>query len=154
MPSDLWSFTLDFYARANVEQACLDLQGHGANVCLLLFGIWLDKRGVSYEAPRLQSITGLSTSWDETVVRPLRQLRTQWRTAASTDATLSDLRDEVKKLELKAEQELLRRLEHLAEGWPTQRVQNEHRWLSALAGEAGGLSRDALTALRATADPT
>ncbi|KPY50662.1 Uncharacterized protein ALO48_04472 [Pseudomonas syringae pv. rhaphiolepidis] len=38
MPSALWSFTLDFYARPGVEQACLTLQANGANVCMVLAG--------------------------------------------------------------------------------------------------------------------
>ncbi|WP_122564226.1 DUF2390 domain-containing protein, partial [Pseudomonas viridiflava] len=36
MPTDLWSFTLDFYARPGAEQACPTLQTSGANVCAVL----------------------------------------------------------------------------------------------------------------------
>jgi uncharacterized protein (TIGR02444 family) len=152
MPSDLWSFTLDFYARPGIEQACLDLQARGGNVCLLLLGIWLDKRGVVWEASRTQQIVELAGPWDEAVVQPLRQLRTNWRAAASSDATLGGMRDEIKALELKAEHELLTRLEMLAQDWPVQITRGEHQWLTALAGEAGGLSRDALNKLRVAAD--
>lgn len=154
MPTDLWSFTLDFYSRPGVEQACLDLQSHGANVCLLLFGIWLDQRSAEFEAARVHASVELTWPWEAEVVRPLRELRTQWRTAASTDATLSGMREAIKKLELKAEQELLQRLEHLANGWPNEATRNKHQWLAALAGEAAGLSRDALDTLRAAADQT
>jgi uncharacterized protein (TIGR02444 family) len=152
MPSDLWSFTLDFYARPGIEQACLDLQASGANVCLLLLGVWLDKRGVVWQASRARQIVELTVPWDEEVIQPLRHLRTQWRAAAGSDAILSGMRDELKALELKAERELLRRLEKLVQAWPTHVAQGEGQWLKVLAGEAQGLSSDALTALRVAAD--
>ncbi|CDM38827.1 hypothetical protein PPSAL_0210 [Ectopseudomonas oleovorans] len=43
---DLWNFALELYARAGVEQACLELQDTGSDVCLLLTGAWLQRRGV------------------------------------------------------------------------------------------------------------
>ena len=43
---DLWNFALELYAREGVEQACLELQETGSDVCLLLTGAWLQRRGV------------------------------------------------------------------------------------------------------------
>jgi uncharacterized protein (TIGR02444 family) len=148
MPSDLWSFTLDFYARPGVERACLDLQASGANVCLLLCGVWLIQRGVACNAERAREIGQLATSWHDNVVVPLRELRTQWRDAAQQDTQLSLLREQVKALELEAERELLTRLEAQTLGWSAQYTAEREDWLVCLAGEAAGQNRDALQLLR------
>ncbi|AZE51901.1 hypothetical protein C4K04_6273 [Pseudomonas chlororaphis] len=148
MSSDLWSFTLKTYARPGVEEACLDLQAAGANVCLLLCAAWLGARGVTCTAQRLQQLWSLGQPWHDEVVRPLRQLRTQWRPAASADQELAILREQVKALELEAERQLLLRLEALAGGWSEGETQDLEDWLEGLAAEAANLNRDALQALR------
>ncbi len=149
MPSDLWSFTLDFYARPGVEQACLSLQTSGANVCLLLCGAWLTQRGVVCNAERAQKIRQLANTWHDEVVRPLREIRTAWRNDAQHDVSLRLLREQVKALELEAERELLTRLEAQTRSWSTQQTVEQGDWLSCLAGEAAGQNRDALQTLRA-----
>ncbi|MBP5073475.1 TIGR02444 family protein [Pseudomonas chlororaphis] len=148
MSSDLWSFTLKTYARPGVEQACLNLQAAGANVCLLLCAAWLGARGVACTAQRLQQLQTLGQPWHDEVVRPLRQLRTQWRPAASADPELAVLREQVKALELEAERQLLLRLEALAGEWSEDEAQDLTNWLEGLAAEAANLNRDALQALR------
>lgn len=148
MPSDLWSFTLDFYARPGVEQACLSLQASGANVCLLLCGVWLARRGVVCSVERAREIGQLATPWHDEVVRPLRELRTQWREGAKQDTQLSLLREQVKALELGAERELLARLQARTLEWPAQQTGGQEDWLICLAGEAAGQNRDALQVLR------
>ncbi|AZC53946.1 TIGR02444 family protein [Pseudomonas chlororaphis] len=148
MSSDLWSFTLETYARPGVEQACLNLQAAGANVCLLLCAAWLGARGVACTAQRLQQLQTLGQPWHDEVVRPLRQLRTQWRPAASADPELAVLREQVKALELEAERQLLLRLEALAGEWSEDEAQDLTNWLEGLAAEAANLNRDALQALR------
>jgi uncharacterized protein (TIGR02444 family) len=148
MPSDLWSFTLDLYARPGVEQACLRLQASGANVCVLLCGAWLMQRGVPCDSRRMLEIGQLARPWEDAVVRPLRELRTQWRDAAKLDPSLASLREQVKALELAAERELIGRLETLSQGWPAQTEVDKPDWLTGLAGEAANQSRDALQVLR------
>jgi len=149
MPSDLWSFTLDVYARPGVEQACLALQASGANVCMLLCGAWLMQRGVECNSQRLLEIGQLARPWDEAVVSPLRQLRTRWRDAAQLDRPLALLREQVKALELAAERELISRLEAVCQGWGTAEKSADHAdWLTELAGDAGRQNRDALQVLR------
>lgn len=148
MPSDLWSFTLDFYARPGVEQACLSLQASGANVCLLLCGVWLTRRGIACNNERVQEIGQLATPWHDDVVRPLRELRTQWRASAQRDEQLSLLREQVKALELEAERELLARLEAQTLGWSAQQTPEPGDWLMCLTGEAAEQNRDALQVLR------
>jgi uncharacterized protein (TIGR02444 family) len=147
MLADLWSFTLDFYARPGVEQACLSLQANGANVCALLCGVWMDRRGVEFDPARAQQIGHLADPWHEQVVGPLRDVRTRWKAAAATDEELTALRDRLKTLELDAERELLVRLQRLTKDWPERDVQASGVWLEALAGNAALASPDALQIL-------
>lgn len=154
MPTDLWSFTLDFYARPGVEQACLTLQASGANVCAVLCGVWLGLRGVECDAQRLSEIGQLATPWHDDVVRPLREVRTQWRTAAQDDAVLSELRNRVKALELEAEHTLLTRLEALTHAWSDANGKDVAGWLAGIVESRTQKSRDALQVLRIAADVT
>ncbi|KPX67850.1 hypothetical protein ALO53_100383 [Pseudomonas amygdali pv. photiniae] len=148
MPSALWSFTLDFYARPGVEQACLTLQANGANVCMVLCGVWLGTREVTCNAQRLTQIRQLATPWHDEVVRPLRDLRNQWRNAALEDAVLMTLRMKVKTLELEAEQSLMLKLEALTGDWPAGEARNAEEWLIELADGEAEKNRDALQVLR------
>ncbi|ANI63147.1 TIGR02444 family protein [Pseudomonas sp. GR 6-02] len=148
MSSDLWSFSLDTYARPGVEHACLQLQAAGVNVCLLLCGLWLGKCGVACNEQRLQLLRDVAGPWDADVVQPLRTLRQQWKAAASEDAGLDDIREQVKTLEMEAERHLLLRLERLAQSWPQCEATDLTAWLEGMAAGAANLSRDALHQLR------
>ena len=148
MPTDLWSFTVDFYARPAVEQACLTLQASGGNVCALLCGVWLDQRRVPFDPQRAEEIRQLAAPWHAQVVGPLRAVRTQWKAAAATDEELSALRERLKVLELDAERELLVRLQRQVQGWPGQDARHTGTWLEALAGDAANKAPDALQVLR------
>lgn len=148
MSSDLWSFSLALYARPGVEQACLQLQSAGANVCLLLCGAWLGQRGVTCNEQRLQQLRNVVDPWDADVVRPLRALRTQWKNAAAHDDELRALREQVKSLELEAERHLLLRLERAAQRWPQDEASDQSTWLEGAAANAAHLNRDALHQLR------
>jgi uncharacterized protein (TIGR02444 family) len=150
MPSDLWSFASCCYARPGVEAACLQLQAAGADVCLLLCGLWLEQRGVPCADERLVALKALSEPWQRQVVRPLRELRQSWREPAQLDAAQLRLREQVKALELEAERELLHRLEQLAGSWSRQAGESV-AWLEPLATAAGEAHRDALQLLRAAA---
>lgn len=154
MPSDLWSFTLDFYAKPGVEQACLNLQADGANVCMLLCGVWLQVRNVPCNTRRLQEVRALAEPWHDDVVRPLREVRTQWKALALHDPALAALRERVKMLELDAERQLLTSLQALTEVWSAAEEQPSHDWLSELAGDAGRNRREALQVLRDAAGLT
>jgi uncharacterized protein (TIGR02444 family) len=148
MCADLWSFALSTYARPGVEAACLRLQEQGADVCLLLCGAWLERRGVALTLERTQALRQIAEPWQSQVVGPLRQLRMQWRAVAQQDQPLAALRERVKALELEAERELLTRLATLATAWPTGEVMDQ-RWLEGLAAEgAANLDHDALQQMR------
>ncbi|MDQ0123887.1 uncharacterized protein (TIGR02444 family) [Pseudomonas lini] len=151
MSPDLWSFSLDTYARPGVETACLELQSTGANVCLLLCGLWLGQQGVACNEQRLRLLRNLAEPWDADVVKPLRALRMQWKTAAASDIELNALREQVKALELEAERHLLLRLERTAHSWPQCGVTDLSAWLEGVTAGAAHLDRDALHQLRVAA---
>ena len=154
MCADLWSFALSTYARTGAEDACLRLQEQGADVCLLLCGLWLEQRGVALEPGRVQALRAIAGPWQADVVEPLRRVRKQWRAIAQQDVGLGTLRERVKALELEAEQQLLLRLEALAQAWPTGERATHPTWLEGLATEAANLDHDALLQLRAAATGT
>ena len=150
MSSDLWSFSLATYARTGVEDACLQLQTAGANVCLLLCGLWLEQRGVTCDEQRVSELQALTEPWDIEVVQPLRTLRMQWKARAVDDAVLKGMREQIKSLELEAERALLSRLEGVAQEW-TRNDAGSMTWLEGLAGTAANPNRDALQVLRVAA---
>lgn len=154
MSSDLWSFSLDLYARPGVEQACLTLQKAGASVCLLLCGLWLAQRGVACNERRLLQLQQLADTWDMEVIQPLRALRTQWKDRAQQDTELDSLREEIKKLELEAERQLLKRLEAATTDWPGGRPVDAEHWLQGWVASTDPSHGDALHLLRvAVSDP-
>lgn len=148
MSSDLWSFSLNTYALPGVQEACLQLQGEGANVCLLLCGAWLGRRGVRCDSQRLEQLKAFAAPWHRDVVQPLRDLRIGWRDAAREDLELSALREQVKTLELEAERQLLLRLQERVREWPEAQAKSLEDWLGGLAAGAAERNRDALQVLR------
>ena len=154
MSSDLWSFSLATYARPGVEPACLQLQTAGANVCLLLCGLWLEQRGVICDEQRVSLLQTLTEPWDTEVVQPLRTLRMQWKARAVDDGVLKGMREQVKALELEAERHLLWQLEQVAQDWPHDDASASGQWLESLAGSTASPNRDALQVLRVAATGT
>ncbi len=150
MSSDLWSFALAVYARPGVEDACLRLQSAGANVCLMLCGLWLEQRDATCDEMRAKQLQELTIPWDKEVIQPLRAMRMQWKTLTDTDPVLKGMREQIKGLELEAERALLSRLEGTAQGWRRNSKESSD-WLEALAGSAANLNRDALQVLRVAA---
>ncbi|MES2819094.1 MAG: TIGR02444 family protein [Pseudomonadota bacterium] len=152
MPSDLWRFAQTLYAQPGVEDACLRLQAGGADVCLLLCGAWLERRDAGCDAQRLALLQALAAPWQAEVVAPLRRLRQGWRNPAASDPQLKRLREQIKGLELEAEQRLLQRLEAATRSWPErgEAVEGESpgAWLEGLAP---GVDDEALRVLRAAA---
>jgi len=131
MTNSLWDFALDFYARPGVQAACLRLQDAGSDVCLLLAGIWLQRRGVACTPARLDALQALSAPWQAQVVQPLRDLRRAWKSAAAEDDALDELRHQLASLELRAERVQLERLQALAQDWPADATDADD-WLRAL----------------------
>ncbi|MFV3290951.1 TIGR02444 family protein [Pseudomonas sp. NY11955] len=150
MHTDLWNYALALYARPGVEAACLELQAQGGDVCLLLCATWLQARGVAVLDERAQALHDLAGPWQREVVAPLRSLRRQWRAAASSDAQLAALREQVKGLELQAEKALLERLQERSRQWPADSHEPTGDWLVRLT-PAPTRHHDALNQLRVAA---
>lgn len=151
MPSDLWTFALRLYTEPGVEQACLQLQDQGADVCMLLTACWLGRRGVTFEGARLASLTAICDPWQAQVVEPLRSLRRNWREDARKDPALDGLREQIKALELEAERKLLARLEGATDGWMGNNEEQIEPWLLGSCQGRGKADRDALDQLRVAA---
>lgn len=146
---DLRSFALACYAWPGVEDACLELQAAGADVCLLLAGAWLERRASVCTAARLARLRQVSTDWQIEVVQPLRNLRQAWRGQAASDDALQALREQVKQLELEAEYIQLDRLQQAAQQWPTEQAADD--WLAALCSSLAGDTRAPQEQLRRAA---
>ena len=154
MHTDLWNYCLYLYARPGVEHACLALQNQGVDVCLLLCGAWLEQRAVRCDDVRLSQLKACAEPWQREVIQPLRQVRTQWREAATHDQALAALRMQVKTLELDAERTLLHRLEALTQDWESTQSRGTCDWLRRIANEARSPDCDALQKLHAAINHT
>lgn len=100
-----WDFSLAFYERPTVAQACLDLQDdHGQDVNLVLFCFWAAGHGKTLQAAELEELWQVISPWQEHVVRPLRQVR-RWmkRPEVLQRADCASLRETLKQQELEAE---------------------------------------------------
>jgi uncharacterized protein (TIGR02444 family) len=77
-----WDYALELYRRPGVEAACLELQQrHGVDINIVLFCCWLTHRGVAADAAFLARIAAAAEVWQQEVVRPLRAVRSQLKSA-------------------------------------------------------------------------
>lgn len=108
-----WDFSGRVYGLEGVSDACLALQdGHGADVNLMLFCCWAGaNRGVVSRA-KMSEALDYSSRWADRVVRPLRNVR-RWM---KTEHGESELRDDIKRVELAAERVQQEALEKMLEG--------------------------------------
>lgn len=111
-----WDFSVSLYRRAGVARACLDLQErHGLDVNLILYFIWLGiARGFQISHSDVAATIVSIAAWHDTVVRPLRAVRTEMKgNAMGAPDDLGDaLRNRIKVAELDAErieQQILQR---------------------------------------------
>ncbi len=96
-----WRFSLGTYRKPGVAQACLALQDKwGADVNLVLFCLWLGRRGRRLTMRELRAAISLVSPWQSGVVQRLRQAR---RAIPKTDPEAKPLRKRLAALELQAE---------------------------------------------------
>ena len=100
-----WRFSLSRYGRSGVPALCLAIQEEtGADVNLLLFGLWLGSEGRlirACEAARFAEAVG---EWHTQIVRPLRAVRKRlkgWEICPN--APRETLRAGIQKWEIEAE---------------------------------------------------
>jgi uncharacterized protein (TIGR02444 family) len=125
--TSLWSFSLEHYARPGVADACLQLQdGHGVNVNLLLWCVWLERHGLVLDKARLRKAQKRIHAWDEHYVMPLRQLRRRMKVEfGGADAGIEQLRSQIKQAELLAEKQLQIWLEAEVQTWSDGAVEGK-----------------------------
>ena len=109
----LWAFSLAFYRRPGVSDACIALQdAHGADVDVLLFSLWCARRGHRLGEAELAAVDASVAPWRAEVVQPLRAARRALKPPPGPpfDAPAATaLRAQTLTLELEAE-----RLQHAA----------------------------------------
>lgn len=112
---DFWSFSLDFYARPGVAEACLELQDrHGLDVNMVLYCCW---RGDTLTQAQLQAAIALTSSWRSEIVQPLRTLRRRLKPGFPPfpEAGVQGLRKRIADAELEAERLQQQALDALAQ---------------------------------------
>lgn len=101
-----WSFSIDFYGRDGVQDACLELQDrHDGDVNLILFLLWQALQSMEFDRAAIAGLDRSLSPWRQGVVEPLRSIRRHMKDL-DTDlrpADVEDLRNSVKELELKSE---------------------------------------------------
>ena len=104
-----WDYSLRLYARPGIAEICLRLQDRlGADVTLLMFGLWVAAGGGgALSVADWGRAIGSTQAWRDEVVRPLRAIRKNmkggaWPGVAAAGAEA--LRTRIKTLELEAEQ--------------------------------------------------
>jgi uncharacterized protein (TIGR02444 family) len=116
---DFPSFAEALYARAGVEQACLDLQDRrGLDVPVLLHACWLGARARVLRAAESSAVVWKTMAWRNEVVRPLRRVRRRLKAGVENmPRELSEpVRKQVKAAELAAERALLALLAGVPDG--------------------------------------
>lgn len=109
-PASLWNFSVHTYGKPGVADACLALQDrHGLDVNVLLFCCWFGRTRGVVDEPLWDRVLAFSEPWADNVVRPLRAARTWMKHTGCTQPGVAydacmELREEIKRVELKAEQ--------------------------------------------------
>ncbi len=115
----LWDFATAFYAKPAVQSACLTLQDTaGVNVPLLLCCCWVGK--YYGELPHQLSVdmSQFTADYSLLTIEPLRKVRTTMKYSHNAQWPIkqkgwSELREQIKAIELTSEKLLLQGLEQL-----------------------------------------
>lgn len=147
--NDFWRFSLAVYGQRPVAGECLALQDKfGLNINLLLFCAWLGSRGIVLSRDDLEGASRSIASWHDHVVRPLRGVR---RHMKSRHEDVSEMRAQVRQVEIEAEQVEQAMLFAYAQSIAS-RVErdavahNVSEYLAMISGEASGLGAPVLVA--------
>ncbi len=107
MRNPIWEFSLELYRREGVAEQCLRAQNElDADVNVLLYAAWLASTDQRLSFAHLEGLDKAVGEWRARVVQPLRILRQSWREYAEAAA----IRDAVKDLELRAEEQQQNRI--------------------------------------------
>ena len=104
--SPFWRFSLGFYRRPGVADACIALQdGCGVDVNILLFFLWLATARRCVPQAAAKAVCEQAGPWREDVVIPLRTLRRKLKDGSSLmeRGTTELFRTRIKAVELESE---------------------------------------------------
>jgi uncharacterized protein (TIGR02444 family) len=104
--SPFWKFSLGFYRRPGMAEACIALQEQcGADVNLLLFLLWQATQRRQASVAEVTALEHKIAPWREATVVPLRAIRRALKnkTTLVEKATAEAFRSRVKAVELEAE---------------------------------------------------
>ena len=104
--SPFWRFSLRFYRRPEVADACIALQEEaGVDVNLLLFLLWQATLGRQLSQAEIETLEARAGAWRDTTVVPLRGLRRALKSPPALVAapTAELFRTKIKAVELEAE---------------------------------------------------
>lgn len=105
--SPFWNFSLGFYRRPSVSEACIALQdSSGVDVNLLLFLLWQASLGRRLSEDEVRALAAQVEPWGADVIAPLRALRRRMKDAppSPVSAAASEaFRTRIKTLELEGE---------------------------------------------------
>ncbi|MCQ8186420.1 TIGR02444 family protein [Parvularcula maris] len=117
-PVSLWAYAIEVYTRPGVKERLLKLQDrYYLDVNILLWCLWCGRYGFGFEADEVEAIFEGVRDMSLHAVKPLRNVRRFLSSPREgfTDAEFCALRDEVLRLEITAEEMVLRRLGQLTE---------------------------------------
>lgn len=121
--SPFWRFSLRFYRKPGVADACIALQdGCGVDVNILLFLLWLATERRSTRLDEVQAVCAAAAPWRDEVVVPLRGIRRRLKQGpALVDRSATEqFRARIKAIELESERLQQEALFALADGLATE----------------------------------
>jgi uncharacterized protein (TIGR02444 family) len=121
--SPFWRFSLGFYRRPGVADACIALQdGCGVDVNVLLFFLWLATARRSAPLATAQVVCATAGPWRDDVVAPLRMLRRRLKNGSTlVERDAAELfRTRIKAVELESERLQQEAMFALADGLATE----------------------------------
>jgi uncharacterized protein (TIGR02444 family) len=104
--SPFWRFSLRFYRRSGVAEACIALQDEcGVDVNILLFFLWLATARRCVSSDMAHALCGKAAPWRDAVVAPLRNIRRMLKDGSTLveRGAAERFRTAVKGLELESE---------------------------------------------------
>lgn len=120
--TQFWDWALSAHARPGVGKACLDLQDdQGQCTPYLLWAAWAAQSGRGLDQATLTKGADLARRWEPAFITPVRAVRCALKPtfAGVADDLRETLREQVKAVELAAEQTLMLALEALALDCPS-----------------------------------
>jgi uncharacterized protein (TIGR02444 family) len=121
--SPFWRFSLRFYRRPGVADACIALQdGCGVDVNILLFLLWLATARRRVPVAAAQGVCAKAAAWHDDVVAPLRTLRRRLKDGSTlVERGAAELfRTRIKAVELESERLQQEAMFALAAGLATE----------------------------------